>query len=63
MNPWEIILNVLGWGGLAIIALILAGAFVAILKALPSIWRKPPTKTTHIIKALTCSRGFSHARG
>lgn len=51
MNPWEIILNVLGWGMLAIIALILAVAIIALLKALPSTWRKPSTKTTHIIKS------------
>lgn len=51
MNPWEIILNVLGWGVLAIIALILVAAVLALLKALPTIWRKPSTKTTHIIKS------------
>lgn len=51
MNPWEIILNVLGWGVLAIIGLTLASAVIALLKALPTIWRKPPTKATHSIKS------------
>lgn len=51
MNPWEIILNVLGWGVLAIIAIILASAVIALLKELPTLWRKPPAKTTHIIKS------------
>lgn len=51
MTPWDIILDVLGWGVLAIIALILIAAVIALLKALPTIWRKPPTRTTHIIKS------------
>lgn len=51
MNPREIILNALGCGVLAVIALILTVAVIALLKALPTIWRKPPTKTTHILKS------------
>lgn len=51
MNPWEIILNVLGWGVLAIIALILAVAIIALVKAIPSLWRKPPSTSTTIFNS------------
>lgn len=51
MTPWELILNVLGWGVLAIVVLTIAALVIALLKALPTIWRKPPAKTTHIIKS------------
>ncbi|MGO2141645.1 MAG: hypothetical protein ACTH30_14675 [Leucobacter sp.] len=51
MTPREIFLNVLGWGVLEIIEPILVAAVLALAKALPMIWRKPPTKTTHIMKS------------
>lgn len=51
MNPWELILDLLGWVVLGILALIVVMFVVALIVAVVKSVRKPRDKGTQILKS------------